>query len=348
MLNLEEMKLEYINKTFNKLRVIDVFRSSNKAILFKCKCECGTICEKDFRKVISGHTKTCGSHIHRLERAKKLSQMYKDNPEIGKLAGKKISQWYKDNPDKVIERSENHKKWWDSHSEQRDYQSTVMSNRMCEKFYDSRVTADYSSLLEILHPKYMSDLLSGNIVSNTIIETRCPSCGNYGAHRFHDIFILSSSKLKYDHALLCDKCQREKTSRFELEIADFISTFYTGVCIRNDRSILNGKELDLYYPEKKIAIEYNGTYWHSDKFKDSGYHYNKFKSCYDLGIMLVSIFEFDFVLLKDSILSYIHDLFYGVENQLSFVSEDIINLNYPIPNLDLSMYIIKDNSYEDN
>ena len=183
MLNLEEMKSEYINKTFNKLTVIDVFRSSNKAVLFKCRCECGAICDKDFRKVISGHTKTCGGHIHHIEHANKMSQLYKDNPELGKAAGAKISQWYKDNPEKVAKRSEGHKKWWADHVEQREYQSNAMSCRMHDKFIDFRVNADYSSLLEIIHPKYVNDLLSGNIVSSTLIETKCPSCGKYGIHK---------------------------------------------------------------------------------------------------------------------------------------------------------------------
>ena len=60
---------------------------------------------------------------------------------------------------------------------------------------------------------------------------------------------------------------------------------------RNVRDVIF-KELDLYYPEEKIAIEFNGDYWHSTKRPlEKNYHYNKFTACYDKGIRLVQIYE---------------------------------------------------------
>ena len=64
--------------------------------------------------------------------------------------------------------------------------------------------------------------------------------------------------------------------------------------ICNDRSIIVPYELDFYLPDYNIAIEINGVYWHSEKFKDKNYHYNKWKLCRDKGITLYSIFEDDF------------------------------------------------------
>lgn len=57
----------------------------------------------------------------------------------------------------------------------------------------------------------------------------------------------------------------------------------------NNRSILSGKELDIYIPSKKLAIECNGVYWHS--MYDSNYHYEKWKMCADKGIQLLSVWE---------------------------------------------------------
>ena len=60
---------------------------------------------------------------------------------------------------------------------------------------------------------------------------------------------------------------------------------------RNVRDVIF-KELDLYYPEEKIAIEFNGDYWHSTKRPlEKNYHYNKFTACYNKGIRLVQIYE---------------------------------------------------------
>ena len=336
--DINELKSLYVGKTYNKLTVVDVYRLDKKWMV-KCMCECGNSCDKQLDKVVSGHTKTCSGRIHKLEQNANNSQLYKDNPEIGRQAGAKISQWYKDksNADIIKERSDRHRAWWNDNSSQREYQSNVMKSR----FLDNRLSADYTELIEILHPNYVDDLLSGNIKRDDMIETKCPLCGEYAYHTFHSTFIISTGKLKYNHALLCDKCQQEKTSHFELDIANYISSFYNGACIRNDRSVLNGKELDLYYPEKKIAIEFNGDYWHSDAHKPNDYHYNKFLSCYKQDIVLISIFETLWKLDSDQIKLYIADVFSDITNNLS-IKDNLVNLNYPINNLskiDTSNYI---------
>lgn len=59
----------------------------------------------------------------------------------------------------------------------------------------------------------------------------------------------------------------------------------------NDRSIISPLELDIYIPDKGIAIECNGCYWHSDKVKEREYHYNKFQECLKRGIQLITIWE---------------------------------------------------------
>lgn len=77
----------------------------------------------------------------------------------------------------------------------------------------------------------------------------------------------------------------------EKEIKDFISSIYNGTIILNDRSLLNNLELDIYLPDLKIAIEFNGLYWHSDLFKDKNYHIDKTTKCRDKGVQLIHIFE---------------------------------------------------------
>lgn len=62
----------------------------------------------------------------------------------------------------------------------------------------------------------------------------------------------------------------------------------------NDRSILKGKELDVYVPSKKVAIEYNGDIWHSEAYKRElakDCHLIKTKMCDELGIRLIHIFS---------------------------------------------------------
>ena len=70
----------------------------------------------------------------------------------------------------------------------------------------------------------------------------------------------------------------------------------------NNRTILNGKELDFYIPTHNIAIEMNGLYYHNENTKpNSDYHYNKWKICSDNNIHLISIFEDDWNFQQDKI-----------------------------------------------
>lgn len=51
----------------------------------------------------------------------------------------------------------------------------------------------------------------------------------------------------------------------------------------------NALEIDIYIPSKKVAIEFNGIYWHS--LKDKNYHLQKTEECEKLGIRLIHIWE---------------------------------------------------------
>jgi len=76
----------------------------------------------------------------------------------------------------------------------------------------------------------------------------------------------------------------------EIEIGNYIRSL--GLIIEtNVRTILNGLELDIYIPEKRIAIEYNGIYWHSAFKKKPNYHVDKYLQCKEVGIHLIQIFE---------------------------------------------------------
>jgi hypothetical protein len=63
--------------------------------------------------------------------------------------------------------------------------------------------------------------------------------------------------------------------------------------ISNDRKIIYPLELDMVLPDCKLAIEYDGVYWHSDEYKPKNYHLNKTIACNNKGIQLFHIFESD-------------------------------------------------------
>lgn len=102
----------------------------------------------------------------------------------------------------------------------------------------------------------------------------------------------------------CPSCSHP-VSKIENEIVDYLKSILGDVEIeQNNRKVLNGKELDIYIPSLKFAIEYNGLYWHTDNIhSDRNYHLNKTKECNKNGIKLIQIFEDEYLNKKEIVLS---------------------------------------------
>ena len=73
--------------------------------------------------------------------------------------------------------------------------------------------------------------------------------------------------------------------------------------IRHDRTCIKPKELDFYIPKYKVAIEFNGNYWHSSAVTDKYSHRSKSIACAQQGIQLIHIFEYEWVNNKQKIIS---------------------------------------------
>ena len=105
-----------------------------------------------------------------------------------------------------------------------------------------------------------------------------------------------SNRTKSNNPTGCPECAGKNVSQKEIEMATYIENILPKGCqiIRNSREIIPPKEIDLYIPQKKIAVEFNGLYWHSEQFeKDKNYHYNKWKKCQEQGIQLITVWEDD-------------------------------------------------------
>lgn len=101
----------------------------------------------------------------------------------------------------------------------------------------------------------------------------------------------------------CRHCT-SSTSAAELELLALYASFNP----KKSRTVIPPKELDLYFDQHKLAIEYCGLYWHSSVQEriTSTYHYNKWKDCNDLGIRLITIFEDQWIDKKDLCLAKIN------------------------------------------
>lgn len=140
-------------------------------------------------------------------------------------------------------------------------------------------------------------------IKDKTIDIKCHICGNY--YNINSK-LLYQRKLLYD-STLCTICNplTHSFSDKESKLLNFIKQNYDGEIITNDRTILNGKEIDIYLPEIKLGIEFNGIYWHNELYKDSNYHKNKTDKCLEKNIQLLHIWEDDWVYKQDIICSMI-------------------------------------------
>ena len=73
------------------------------------------------------------------------------------------------------------------------------------------------------------------------------------------------------------------------QLAEFCSTYFQ--IKRSYNGIIWPQELDIVIPLLKVAIQFNGLYWHQAAFKPHLYHYQKSMKCRQKGYRLIHIWQ---------------------------------------------------------
>jgi len=122
-------------------------------------------------------------------------------------------------------------------------------------------------------------------------------------HNF-DINIDLFYNRKQINTKLCTICNSvsSQNSGLEIQLQEFIKDNYNNI-ILNDRHL--GKELDIYIPDLKLALEFNGLYWHNELHKENDYHLKKTELCEEKGIQLIHIYEDDWLYKQNIVKSMI-------------------------------------------
>jgi hypothetical protein len=109
--------------------------------------------------------------------------------------------------------------------------------------------------------------------------------------------------LKCNYANGLGKYEPNFVSAAETEICDFLRANGITNIIQSNRSIISPQELDIYIPDRNIAIEFNELYYHSEmNGKNKSYHLNKTINCDKKGIRLIHIFDDEWIKKKDIVL----------------------------------------------
>ena len=189
-----------------------------------------------------------------------------------------------------------------------------------EKIGVSEKTAFYESLEnDIVTPMFsVGDYCSLSLDDRhqREFDWKCKKCGNiFSSKIIYCGGVEVDGILTHAYCPICYKELEHIVSRDQKEIVEYIESIYDGKVVENDRSVLNPKELDIYIPDKNLAIEYDGLYWHSE---GNGHgrksHLKKTLDCEAKGIHLVHVFENEWLHKKDIVKSRIRNLL-GLHDQ---------------------------------
>ena len=211
-------------------------------------------------------------------------------------------------------------------------QSEIIQNKKIKTNILKYGVNNYSKTIEfknkLIHHKlkHYSKLLNINITDIEIINNDEFLIKNYC--NIHKEFIINKhtihNRLKLNLTNLCTKCNpiSIQSSIKENEIKIYIKTLNIPF-IENDKSILDGKELDIYIPSKNLGIEFDGLYWHSNIYKDKNYHLNKTNLAQSKGVQLIHIFEDEWIYKSEIVKSIINSKL-GIFNDRIYARKTII------------------------
>lgn len=232
----------------------------------------------------------------RLNRNKKLS-------EIGKTKVGKLNSFYGHTHSEETRQKLSDAWKGDTTERKRKISNTVKSQecqqrtrQTCKERYGSDIYVN-SAKMKLTKQQLLDQYAKEN--DCTLVTDLIPEYGDswrhivditiYKAHAFvknSDI----DKIVKYKSAITPNAGMSHK----EKDLVDYIKSFYTGPVLENRRKIIYPNELDIFLPDLKLAIEFNGNYWHSiENGCSKDYHLKKSLLCKDKGIRLIHIYEFE-------------------------------------------------------
>ena len=170
---------------------------------------------------------------------------------------------------------------------------TSQINNAIKKRIKTSKAKQFDIFLKILERRKFKLISSKDeFLKNNLFKFKCLLC--------NEIF---ESNCLNANQITC-KCRKSSISDKQKELSNWLKSLNIKV-IENNRTQITPLELDLYLPDYKLAIEFNGLYWHSEPIKDKNYHLNKTNLCKEKEIQLIHIFENEWLNKQDIVKSII-------------------------------------------
>lgn len=270
---------------------------SNKNVIEKCKQTKNKITNENKNIWNRGLTKQNSAKINEI--SEKISKTLLENYSSGKNIPWQIGKTKEtDKRIEKISKSKIGKKPWNTGLTKQICASLQESSKKIADSYKQRQSGKRLSTSDI-NERFDSkkfvllDDCDYKTRKHSKLLAKCLSCGEV---QLRTLYSIESGK--------CFLCA-PKESKGQIEVFDFIKSISSETILLSDRSIIAPKEIDIVIPSKKIAIEFNGLYWHSEKYLKKSYHSDKQTFCADAGYKILNIFEDEWKFKKDIIKSMI-------------------------------------------
>ena len=326
-------KRDWIDLKGKKIHKWEVIEYKKKS-MWLCECECGTKREVHSYALRNNQTKSCG--------------LCGTSSRLEDLTGRTFNDWealeYSKELAKWKCRCSCGNEGYVTPYDLKNGNSRNCGHNRKKPYKDltGMTFGEYTVGKYIAKGRYMANCSCGEVkevIGSNLTSGSTISCGHYGktiyTQEFMEILIDEYEEQHSEKACIHDLVDKlpEITptyvrqlvnkydldsrldpifgSRYEREIYNEIRKVYDGEIDINKYNVLNdGKQLDLYLPEFKLAIEFNGDYWHNDTMIDKKYHQNKTIQSAKQGIRLIHIYEYEWRIeeLRDKIIKMIHGI----------------------------------------
>lgn len=273
-------QIDLVNQVFGEWKVLEYVGESK----FKCQCSCGEI--RDIRSISlrRGWSKSCGHNTNRL---RDLANKTFGELKVLNYLGQGIWSCQCSCGELCKVKSKNLLNGSSKHCGHLTNLARQLNSNIYRSIDQTEAVKTPENLIKFIGNDKLTFLELSILLGLTYSHT-VKLCNKFGV------------------SSLIDKIPSR--SYLEDELCDFISSIIPDNTLieTNNRTLLgNNQELDIYIPDIKLAIEFNGDYWHSDLIKSNTYHQEKSLLAIKHGIKLVHIFEYEWMQFNLDIKQYL-------------------------------------------
>ena len=173
-----------------------------------------------------------------------------------------------------------------------------LQKKRCKELTWQRILTDKEYAPAFTYEEFISN------PTENVWKWKCNRCGNVFEALYHDG--------GHHRCYTCYPNTTCGTSLAEQQLAEYVQTLtHSKVYNRcpENKHVIDNREIDIYIPDLKIGIEYDGLFYHQESNgKNNSYHLKKTEQCEARGVQLIHVFEDEWIEKQDIVKSRLRHL----------------------------------------